>query len=140
MAATPAIAPFVPALSVMLAAYGFFYNNYKSRIDAAADIGKRAADPVALRRQVAIVKQGLTAAIVLAVVPIVVWLLLLKETVDEVEAAIDVHFSLSHYSTLDVVFVVLANAWLGIAVAAWLQVRPLKRKLLELEDAKPKAN
>jgi hypothetical protein len=138
MSATPAIAPLVPAVSVMLAAYGFFYNIYKGRIEAAEDIGAAAANLVAWDAQVALVKRGRTAAILLALVPIVVWLLFLKETVDEVEAAIDVHFDLGRYSTLDVVLVVLANSWLAIAVAVALQVPPLTKKLATLEAAKPK--
>lgn len=122
----------------MLAAYGFFYNAYKSRIDAAGAVGAASPDETLLDEQIATVQRGRSAAIGLAIVALVVWLLFLKQVVDEIDAAIDVHFDLDRYSTLDVVFAVLANAWLGIAIAVGLQAEPLSKKLRELKEEKPK--
>ena len=46
---------------------------------------------------------------------LLVFALLFSYLEHEIAAAIDVKFALSAYSTLDVIFVVLALGWLGIA-------------------------
>jgi hypothetical protein len=111
-----AIASTVTASSVMLAAYGFSYNALKGRIDAASDIGVKAAEPEAVKKQRKTVVRGVWTTGLLAVVAFAIWLVLLKPAVNEVEAAIRVHFALSHYSTLDIIFVLLTITWLAIAI------------------------
>jgi hypothetical protein len=138
VAATSDIGPFVSASSVMLAAFGFFYGSVKGTIEAGHDIGPAAPDPVIWTRQLATVRRGRTLARLLATVAVVVWVLLLKAVVDEVEAAVDVRFSLSHYQPLDVVFVMLAMAWLLIAALMWVQARGLSATLGTLERARPR--
>jgi hypothetical protein len=121
----------------MLGAFGFFYGSVKDRIEAGYDVGPAAPDPVVWQRQVATVRGGRTIARMLAGVAVVVWVLLLKAVVDEVEAAVAVHFSLAHYQPLDVVFVMLATAWLLIAALMWGQARRLSATLTTLERAQP---
>jgi hypothetical protein len=111
-----AIASTVTASSVMLAAYGFSYNALKDRIDAASDVGLKATDPEAVKKQRKTVVKGALTAGALAALAFVIWLVLLKPAVNEVEAGIRVHFAFSHYSTLDIIFVLLTIAWLAIAV------------------------
>ncbi len=118
-----AIASTVTASSVMLAAYGFSYNALKGRIDAASDVGVKAAEPEAVKKQRATVVRGAWTAGSLAAVAFAIWLVLLKPAVNEVEAAIRVHFAFSHYSTLDIIFVLLTITWL--AVVAGLSVKTI---------------
>jgi hypothetical protein len=140
MATTSDIGSFVSASSVMLGAFGFFYGSVKDRIAAGSDVGPAAPDPVAWNRQLATVRRGRTIARLLAGVAVVVWVLLLKAVADEVEAAVDVHFSLSHYQPLDVVFVMLATAWLLIAALMWGQAQRLSATLATLERARPRGS
>lgn len=112
-----AVASTVTASSVMLAAYGFSYSALKGRIDAASDVGVKAAEAEAVKKQHATVARGAWTAGALAAMAFAVWLVLLKPAVNEVEAAFRVHFALSRYSTLDIVFVLLTTIWLVIAVA-----------------------
>lgn len=135
---SPAIAPYVSALSVMLAAYGFFYNAYKARIEEGKEVGDPAANTTAWTAQHTKVKRARAAARLLGIVPLVVWLIFLKPMVDQIDAAIDVKFALDRYSALDVVFVVLANTWLLVAAVALLEAKALSKKKTDLEDAKPK--
>jgi hypothetical protein len=134
---TSEIAPFVTASSVMLGAFGFFYGSMQERIQAGRTVGTPAADPVAWRRQVAAVREARTTVRMLGGVAIVVWVLLAKAVWDELEAAWDVHFSLSHYQAFDVVFVILATAWLVIAALMFAQARRLTGTLHMLDRAKP---
>lgn len=137
MTTTSDIAPFVTASSVMLGAFGFFYGSSQERIQAGRNVGAPAPDPVVWRRQVAAVRAARTTVRLLGGIAVVVWVLLLKAVVDEVRAAWDVHFSLAHYQALDVVFVILANAWLLIAALMLTQERGLTANLRTLEQAKP---
>lgn len=119
----------------MLAAFGFFYTAVKDRIDAAdtAPSAARAENAEEKRQAARTVRAGRQAASVLALVALVVFALLASYLVHEIEAAFDVGFALSAYSTLDVIFVVLAFGWLGLA--AWLgrRARKLTGKLRKLE-------
>jgi hypothetical protein len=138
VAAGSEIAPYVSASSVMLAAFGFFYNSLKDRIEAGNAVGAAAADPLLWKRQVRTVRSARAVARLLAGVAVLVWLLFLKQVIDEVRAAADVDFSLAQYSTLDVVFVVLATAWLPIGALMGLQARRLTSTLATLEHARPR--
>ena len=128
---SPAIAPYVSAISVMLGAYGFFYNAYKQHIDAGFDVEGDAANSAQRRKDRAAVQRARNAARVLAVIPLLVFVLLLDQVEDNVAAAID-DFSWDAYSTLDVIFVVLACAWLAIGLVVGDQARRLGRKLKQL--------
>ncbi len=128
MGVTPEIVPYVSAISVMLAAYGFFYNALRGQIEAGSNVGDRAANETALKAQRESVDGAKHAALLLGLIPFFVWLVFLKPVVEEVEAAIDVCFSLHHYSALDVAFVLLANSWLLIGILQLLQVRKLTKK------------
>jgi hypothetical protein len=131
----PAIAPTVTALSIMLAAYGFFYNALKGRIEAGADVGIRAGDPVVVARQSETVSRARNTAALLGFVPLLIWLLFLKEVVNEIEAAFAVGFSLDHYSALDIAFVLIANSWLLIAWVCFAQARKLHQKQKDYESS-----
>jgi len=119
----------------MLAAFGFFYNAVKDRIDAAdaAPSAARAENPEDKRRAAGTVRNGRQTASLLALVALVVFALLASYLVHEIEAAIDVGFALAAYSTLDVIFVVLAFGWLGLAALFGWRARKLTRKLRDLE-------
>jgi hypothetical protein len=134
---TPEIAPYVSAVSVMLAAYGFFYNAYKARVEEGQEVGTASSDLDTWKAQVGKVAKARTAARLLAVVPILVWLLLLPKIVEQLKNGADVGFALDRYSTLDVLFVVVANVWLVIALAVGAQARALSKTKSELEAAKP---
>jgi hypothetical protein len=133
----PPIAPYVSALSVMLAAYGFFYNAFRGRVEAGKEIGAPAASLTPWNTQVKKVRQARSAARVLGLVPLLVWAIFLKPVVDQIDAGIEAGFALDHYSALDVVFVVLANAWLLVAVISLLDAKSLSTKKSQLEQAKP---
>ncbi|CAA9476475.1 MAG: hypothetical protein AVDCRST_MAG85-358 [uncultured Solirubrobacteraceae bacterium] len=123
---SPAIAPFVSAISVMLGAYGFFFNAYKSRIDDGLEASTSAAnkaDRDAAKRRVTSARN---AATLLALVPLAVFALLLPQVEDQL---VDGTWDLARYSTLDVLFVVLSFAWLGIFLVVAAQWRKLQAKL-----------
>lgn len=125
---TPAIVPYVSAISVMLAAYGFFYNALKDRIDAGLDVGDPAGNEVGKKAQRDTVKNAKLYVLILGLVPLLIWLVFLPPVIEEAEAAIDVCFSLSHYSALDVVFVLLANTWLLIGIFVLVKLRALGKE------------
>lgn len=126
------IASTVTATSVMLAAYGFFYGALKDRIAAGFAVGL-AEEGEGRAGQKAAVTAARNTAFGLGIVPLVIWLIFLKATVEQIEAGLDVNFSISHYSPLDIVFVLLANSWLLIAVILLVQAIELtgKRKKYE---------
>jgi hypothetical protein len=124
----PAIAPYVSAISVMLAAYGFFYNAWKGRIEAGQDVGVPVPGAAAKATQRRTIEAARRVARVLGWVAILVWLIFLKKVADEVCDAFDAHWDLGKYSTLDVAFVVLANSWLLIGVALLNQAWSLTKK------------
>jgi hypothetical protein len=123
---TPAIAPFVSAISVMLGAYGFFYNAYKSRIDAGFDTATDAANNVGKAAAREKISRARNAAVVLAIVPLIVFALLAPQLEDQL---FDGTWDLDEYSTLDVLFVALTCAWLAIALVVGAQAGALQRKL-----------
>src|SRR3954454_15781805 len=125
---SPAIAPFVSAISVMLGAYGFFYNAYKGQIDDGLLVEGTAANDVGKRRDMMSVTRARNAARLLALIPVVVFALL----VPQVEGQFSGSLALSDYSTLDVLFVVLSFGWLVIALVIGAQWRRLATKLKKL--------
>ncbi len=130
------VASMVSALSVMLGAYAFFYNAFSPRINAGEDVGGSAANRTAWERQVRTVERARAAARGLAVVPLVVFLVFLPEVVDRAESLAD-RAADGHYETLDVVFLLLAVGWLGIAVVVYLQSRRLTGVLERLHQGRP---
>lgn len=131
------IASTVTASSVMLAAYGFSYNALKDRIDAASDVGVKAAEPEAVMRQRKTVVRGAKTTGLLAGVAFAIWLVLLKPAANEVEAAIHVRFAFSHYSTLDIIFVLLAITWLFIAIGFAVKTVMLITGLSTYDESTP---
>jgi hypothetical protein len=122
---SPAIASFVSAISVMLGAYGFFYNAYKGQIEDGLDVEGTAANDVAKRRDIKTVTRARNAARLLALIPLVVFALLVPQLEDQFGGSL----ALSDYSTLDVLFVVLSFGWLVIALVVGVQWRRLATKL-----------
>jgi hypothetical protein len=130
------IASIVSALSVMLGAYGFFYNAFSPRINEGEDVGGSAANRTAWQRQVRTVERARTAARGLAVVPLVVFLVFLPEVVDRTGSVADMAGD-GRYETLDVVFLLLAVGWLAIAGLVFLQARRLSGVLARLHQGEP---
>jgi hypothetical protein len=130
---TSETAALVSGSSVMLAAFGFYYNAVKDGIDAAAEASATPANPEAGAKSRKAIRAGRKTAWVLALVALLVFALLSSYLVHEIEAAVDVRFALSAYSTLDVIFVVLALGWLGIAVFFGWHAIDLSRKLTRLD-------
>jgi hypothetical protein len=126
------IAPLVSGTSVMLAAFGFFYNAVKDRIDDALELNTSpATDEIedATRKKL---KAARRTALLLASVAVTVCALLASQTVTEIQAAIDVGLNPGDYSTLDAIFVAMAFAWIGIAGFCLGRVITLSTKLGEL--------
>jgi hypothetical protein len=130
----PTIASTVTATSVMLAAYGFFYGALKGRIEAGSDVGDLAGEPDAREEQRGALRKARNTALALGIVPLGIFLIFLKEIVNEIDAALDVNFALSHYSALDIVFVLIASSWLLIAVILLVQAGSLHSKLGEYAE------
>lgn len=130
-------ATYLPAVSIMLAAYGFFYGLFKERIQGGLEVGTTLEDKAGYRKQVAQVNSARRIAWLLGAVPLVVWLIFLGPVVEEVEAAADVSFSLDHYSAVDVAFVLAAMAWLAIAVLVFRQAWKLRETAQRLVREKP---
>jgi hypothetical protein len=106
----PAVAPLVSATSVMLAAFGFFYNTQRDLLVKAADLTKSTSTTENKARAKTALRAARTC-VVLALAAAVPAGLLTPEVVREIRRAADLGFDLDHYSTLDVVFVVLALSW-----------------------------
>jgi hypothetical protein len=118
----------VTATSVMLGAYGFFYGALRDTIAKGLEVGRPAGNPTDRRAQQKIVAAAKKTALGLGLVPLAIWLIFLKPAINEIEAASDAGFSLSHYSALDVVFVLLAFGWLLIAFVLLGQYFELRKK------------
>src|SRR5688500_6773432 len=129
------VASMVSALSVMLGAYAFFYNAFSPRIDAGEDVGGSAANRTAWARQARPVERARAAARGLAVVPLVGCFVFLPGVVDRAESLAD-RAAAGHDETLDVVFLLLAGGWLGIAVIVYLQSRLLTGVLERLHHGR----
>jgi hypothetical protein len=123
----PAVAPLVSATSVMLAAFGFFYNTQRDLLVKAADLEKSTSTSENKSRAKTALRAARASA-VLALSAAVPAGLLTPEVVREVRSASDLGFSLDHYSTLDVVFVVLALSWWVLVVTMLLGSRKHLRK------------
>jgi hypothetical protein len=132
------IAPFVSALSVMLAAYGFFYNAYKGRVEEGQDADEAPQHLGTWETELKKVKRARNAALLLALVPLAVWLLLLDAIEDELDAAFAADWAIRRYATLDVIFVVLANGWLLISIGIGVQWVRLVGKRRRLSARRPR--
>lgn len=130
------IAPYVSAVSAMLAAYAFFFNAFKQQIDDAAEVGDPDVNLTPWKRQLAKAKKGVRTATWLAAVPFLIWVLFLDKTEDGIAKST---WDLGRYETLDVLFFVLANGWLLIGMVMSKRALALKGKVKELEGAKPTA-
>ncbi len=128
MSTTPAVAPLVSAVSVMLAAYGFFFNATRDAITEGRAVPIAVPGKQMQRQNRQKVHRARNVAIWLTVPPVVVALVLVKPVVDEVRSAFDVSFALDRYSPVDVLFVLLAVAWVAIAVYAFQQAWSLMTK------------
>ena len=126
------IAPLVSGTSVMLAAFGFFYNAVKDTIDDALELSTAPASDEAKASTRKQLETARRTAGLLAAVAVVVCGLLASQTVTEIKAAVDVRFAFSAYSTLDAIFVAMAFAWVGIAGFCLWRVRTLSKMLGEL--------
>jgi hypothetical protein len=114
---TADVGPLLSSVSLMLAAFGFFYATQRERIDAViddADVPDAGSNARKSKHSKA--KRARTSALILGLTAALVWGLLLHEICHHLKTAIDQHFDLSRYSTPDVIFFVAANAWLGIAI------------------------
>jgi hypothetical protein len=132
---TPAVAPYVSAISVMLAAYGFFYNASKSAIEAGQKVGSAAPNLTSWKAQTTKVERARGAALVLTIVPLVVWGIFAEPMGDKLLDALD--FDYASYQALDVAFVALVNAWLVIAFLLGRQWAALRGERKDLERNKP---
>ncbi len=117
----------------MLAAYGFFFGIYRDRIDDSAYGGEGDDTVHAVEARIAEAESARSVAVLLGIVPLIVWLMFLVPVVEEFEAAIDVRFSFDHYSALDVVFVALATFWLAIALIQFNQARKIRVQVKDLK-------
>ncbi|HEX6205701.1 MAG TPA: hypothetical protein VFZ29_07835 [Solirubrobacterales bacterium] len=127
-----AISSTVTATSVMLGAYGFFYGALRETIAKGLEVGKPAGNETGRQAQRKVVATAKKTALGLGLVPLAIWLIFLKPAINEIEAAVDVGFSLSHYSALDIVFVLLTFGWLLIAfilLGQYFALREKERKL-----------
>lgn len=122
------IASTVTATSVMLGAYGFFYGALSGRIESGLDVGRAGGNPTERAKQRRQVRTAKNTALLLGLVPLILWLIFLKPAINEIEAAFAADFSFHHYSPLDIVFVLLAFAWLPIAYIPLRQFKELRSK------------
>ena len=130
---TSTIGPLLSSVSLLLAAFGFVYNTQKDRIDAAASATGRSDDPSVRATDREAAKRARFSAGWLALVALGMWILLLDEIEDKVQAAIDHDFALSTYSTPDAVFFVAANVWLLIAIYLCFRIRKLRSRIKSLD-------
>jgi hypothetical protein len=131
-ASNPAtIGPLLSSVSVMLAAFGFFYNSQKDKIDAAADGTTQPDDPYMRKALADSLAKPERSALLFAGSAFVVWLLLLPEIVDCFVDAVG--SSVSDYATPRVIFFVAANAWLAVAIYVACRAAAIhkRKRLLE---------
>lgn len=135
---TSTISPLLSSVSLLLAAFGFVYNTQKDRIDGASEETKKPSDDANIRAsERTAATRARTSAIWLAAVALIMWLLLLDEIEDKVDAALEHHFALSTYSTPDAVFFVAANVWLLIFLYLVSRIRKINSRISSLASAAP---
>lgn len=135
---TSETASLVAGSSVLLAAFGFYYNAVQDRMDNAVAASDAPATVDAADETSAAIRTGRRTARLLGLVALLVFALLSSYLEHEIEAAVDVRFALSAYSTLDVIFVVLALGWLAIAAFFGSQAIAFSRKLGRVAEARTK--
>jgi hypothetical protein len=122
------LAPLVSGASVMLAALGFFYNAVKDRIDDALELGTNPPTDEERTGRQKNAKSAFWTVLPLAIASVVVCVLLAPQTRDELKGGQIVPFK-SGYSTLDAIFVVMAVAWLAVALFfAWRTAKLAKKR------------
>jgi hypothetical protein len=130
--ASQTIGPLLSSVSLMLAAFGFFYNTQKDRIDEAASVDGIPDDPNAKTRAKKSAIKVQNVARLFGLVALVVWALLVPEMVGQVEDAFDPSLRLSDYSTPNIIFFVAANAWLAVALYLRTRVRAVQKRIDKL--------
>jgi hypothetical protein len=111
------IGPLLSSVSLMLAAFGFFYTTQRDRIDEVIDDGDVPdAGSTARTAKRTRAKRARTSAMILGLTALLIWVLLLHDIWHHLKTAIEQHFDLDRYSTPDVIFFVAANAWLAVAI------------------------
>jgi len=119
------VSSLLSSVSLMLAAFGFFYGTLRERIDktiADKSMPDHGTKRTGLRNEAT---RARNSAAWLAVAALVVWVLLLDEIEDRVAAAVD-DLSLDSYSTPDAIFFAAANVWLLVAIyvgSRWWKLR-----------------
>jgi Ca2+/H+ antiporter len=126
------IGPLLSSVSVMLAAYGFFYNTQRDRIDAVI-AEERRDDANERRTQRENAEKVRTSTCVLAGVALLVWALLMPELVASVSDAFDPSFDLADYSTPHAIFFVAAMAWLLVALFVGKRACDVNDKVKDLK-------
>lgn len=132
----PDVATMVSALSVMLGAYAFFYNAYSPRIREGEDVGPPAANRTGWARQMRTLERARTTARALAGISLLVFVVFIPEVWERVDA-VAANPTFDRYSTLDVVFMLLACSWLTIAILVWRQALGLSASLARLRAGAP---
>jgi len=127
------LAPIVSGTSVMLAAFGFFYNAVKDGINEALGLSTSPATKELKTETRKKLQAARRTAALLTFVAAIVCALLASQTATEISAAIDVKFDVNQYSTLDAIFVAMAVAWLGIAIFCLWQLLQLNSNLSKLD-------
>jgi hypothetical protein len=126
---TSETASLVSGSSVLLAAFGFYYNTVQDRVENAAAVGESPANRDSADEVSETIRAGRQTARILGLVALLVFVLLFSYLEHEIATAVDVRFALSAYSTLDVIFVALALGWLGIAAFFCSRAIAFSRKL-----------
>ena len=126
---TNTIGPLLSSVSLLLAAFGFVYNTQKDRIDGIASATGRPANADALSTAHKAAKSARTTAVYLAAIALGMWILLLDEIEDKIDAAFDHNLALSAYSTPDAVFFVAANVWLLIFLYLAGRIRKINARV-----------
>jgi hypothetical protein len=109
------IGPLLSSVSVMLAAFGFFYTTQRERIEAVIDDTDVPDAGTARDAKLQKAMRARSSAAVLCLAALLVWILLLDEIWSRMTRALEQRFDLEQYSTADVIFFVAANAWLLVA-------------------------
>jgi hypothetical protein len=131
--ADQSIGPLLSSVSVMLAAFGFFYGTQKDRIDAVL-AEKRSDDANVRKDQRETAKQVRAVACTFAGVALLVWGLLVPQLVASVGDAFDPRLDLGDYSTPHVIFFVAANAWLVAAILMGKRACDVNDKVEKLSE------
>lgn len=129
---TSDVGPLLSSVSLMLAAFGFFYTTQRDRIDAVIDDADIPDPGSARTKKLKNAERARQSATFLCLAALVIWILLLDEILNRIRLAFDQHLDLDRYSTENVIFFVAANAWLCVAIyiaARWLKLNQRVKEL-----------